>query len=282
MDLLQLRYFYDSARYMSISKTAEKYKVPPSSVSASIRRLEKELGVKLFDRTANRIVPNRAGARVQDSLGRIFEELDGMLREVSAAVDDGKEIRILVKAGRVWLTEQLIAYKSRYANTRFELVADAEEMDLDRYDIVVDEESDRYTGYWATGIFRRKSVLYAAADRDFIGRKLMMKDLAREPFVVMNRRGNQGRVLRAACQRAGFTPNIVAEVNDSACFRKIIASGIAIGLGEERAVQEAMVPLDVADFHHEQQICIYCRPENHNGNTARFLAFLMEQADREK
>ena len=43
MDILQLRYFYDSANYLSISKTAEKYGVPATSVSASIRRLEDEL-----------------------------------------------------------------------------------------------------------------------------------------------------------------------------------------------------------------------------------------------
>ncbi|MBR2720533.1 MAG: LysR family transcriptional regulator, partial [Lentisphaeria bacterium] len=40
LDILQLRYFYDSANYLSISKTAEKYGVPATSVSASIRRLE--------------------------------------------------------------------------------------------------------------------------------------------------------------------------------------------------------------------------------------------------
>ena len=48
MEMLQLRYFYDSARTESFSKTAKKYMVPVSSVSASIKRLEKELDTELF------------------------------------------------------------------------------------------------------------------------------------------------------------------------------------------------------------------------------------------
>jgi DNA-binding transcriptional LysR family regulator len=107
-----------------------------------------------------------------------------------------------------------------------------------------------------------------------------MKDLAKEPFAVMNRQGNQGKILQAACKRSGFTPNIVAEVNDSACFRKIIASGIAIGLGTDQSEYAGMTPLDVADFRHEQPVCVYYRPEDNYGSAARFISFLLEQADR--
>ena len=44
MELLQLRYFYESAKNENFAKTAEKYMVPASSISASVKRLEEELG----------------------------------------------------------------------------------------------------------------------------------------------------------------------------------------------------------------------------------------------
>ena len=47
MELLQLRYFYESAKHENFAKTAEKYMVPASSISASVKRLEDELGCKL-------------------------------------------------------------------------------------------------------------------------------------------------------------------------------------------------------------------------------------------
>ena len=114
MDLLQLRYFYDSANYLSISKTAEKYGVPSTSVSASIRRLEKELGCKLFERSPNRISLNEKGILMRDSLHRIFQEMDAMLEAVSGTADDSKEITILVKAIRTMITEQVIEFKKKY------------------------------------------------------------------------------------------------------------------------------------------------------------------------
>ena len=59
--MLQLRYFYESAKTESFAKTAEKYMVPASSVSASVKRLEQELETSLFDRTSNKIKLNDKG-----------------------------------------------------------------------------------------------------------------------------------------------------------------------------------------------------------------------------
>ncbi len=285
MDLLQLRYFYDSANYMSISKTAEKYNVPPTSVSASIRRLEEELGCRLFDRTPNRILLNEKGRLMRESLKRIFDEMDAMLRAVSRGVDDAKEIKILVKAIRTLMTEQMIQYKSRYAHTRFKLVADFDETDPTDYDLVVDTEGDRYAGYEAVPLGRQRICIYAAADSGLCGRKLCLTDLAKEPFVVMSQRGTHGRIFAAACEQAGFSPSIVAQVNDSACFRKIISSGVAIGVTGEFAGSvtnsSTLVPLDVTDFEQEQTICLYYKAEKLYGNTARFVSFLRENIHKE-
>lgn len=281
MDILQMRYFYDTANYMSISKTAEKYKVPPSSVSASIRRLEKELGVELFDRTANRITLNHKGKIVRDSLKRIFDEIDHMHQEVSCAADDTKEIKILVKAVRTWITERIIQYKNRYTNTRFELIADFDETDLSNYDIIIDVECDRYAGYEAVKLCKQRIFLYAAADSKFGSQRLFLKDFTKEPFVVMSRQGYQGKLLSAACKKEGFSPNVVAQVNDSGCFRKMVSSGIAIGVGGELAGNESMVALNVTDFRYEQTACMYYKKENNYGNTAKFISFLRENIKKE-
>ena len=68
MELLQLRYFYESAKNENFSKTASMFLVPTTSVSAAIKRLETELGCKLFDRTANRIRLNSNGQLLQQAL----------------------------------------------------------------------------------------------------------------------------------------------------------------------------------------------------------------------
>ncbi len=279
MDLLQLRYFYDTANRLSVSKTAEKYGVPATSVSASIRRLEEELGCKLFDRTPNRIFLNDRGIIMRDSLKQIFNEMDYMLDTISSSVDDPKEIKILVKAVRAMITDQVIQYKKKYTQTRFKLVADFDETAIDDYDIIIDIKSDRYTGYDSQELVNQQIFCYVPSDSSLCNHKFSLKELSQMSFVVMSQQGNYGKVFITACKNAGFSPNIVAQVNDSACFRKIISSGIAIGVTGQFATKVdgniTLVPLNITDFKYEQTICMYYKKDN-SGNTARFVSFLRE------
>ena len=43
MELLQLTYFCDAAETENFSRTAQRFTVPPSNISQSIKRLETEL-----------------------------------------------------------------------------------------------------------------------------------------------------------------------------------------------------------------------------------------------
>ena len=43
MNLRELEYFYETAQTQNISRTAEKFLVPASTVSTAIKKLEKEL-----------------------------------------------------------------------------------------------------------------------------------------------------------------------------------------------------------------------------------------------
>lgn len=283
MDILQLRYFFDSANYLSISKTAEKYDVPSTSVSASIRRLEAELGCKLFDRTPNRISLNDKGLIMQESLRKIFDEMDTMLESLSATTDDNKEIKILVKAIRSIITDLVIQYKEKYTHTRFKLVADFNETSTDDYDIIVDTKNDKYPGYDSLELVKQQVLCYVPSNSNLCDRRFSLKELSQMSFVLMSSKGNHGKAFISACQKAGFTPNIVAQVNDSGCFKKIILSGIAIGvtgqLSAESDANAPLSPLNISDFRHEQTICMYYKNDV-SGNAAKFVSFLKENAKK--
>ena len=61
MDLTQLAYFRTIAKTGSLTKAAEALSLSQPALSASLRRLEHELGVPLFDRAPNRITLNSYG-----------------------------------------------------------------------------------------------------------------------------------------------------------------------------------------------------------------------------
>ncbi|MCI8452987.1 MAG: LysR family transcriptional regulator [Lachnospiraceae bacterium] len=62
MELLQLRYFKAVAESGTLTQTANQLYISPSSLSATIARLEKELGAHLFDCKGNRLHLNSRGS----------------------------------------------------------------------------------------------------------------------------------------------------------------------------------------------------------------------------
>lgn len=280
MELLQLRYFFDSARYLSISKTAEKYMVPSTSVSVSIKRLEKELGCKLFDRLPNRIVLNENGKKMLEALTVVFGELDRVVGDISDIADDTREIRILVKALRTVITDKIVQYKYKHTNTRFKLIADFDEMNYDNYDVIIDTEGVKYGGWESFELCRQKILIYASPKSNLVGKKLRMEQLSGESFANLSLYGNQYQVLQNACHKAGFNPNLVAQVNDSACFMRIISSGVAIGAAGELynmvSNKESVVPLEVSDFKEYQTVSVYYKKDSAYGNVRKFIDFLRE------
>lgn len=84
MHLSQLEYFRAVAKEEHISRAAEKLHIAQPALSTTINRLEKELGVLLFERQGRNIVLNNAGKRLLDHAEYIssqFEELNKNLQE---------------------------------------------------------------------------------------------------------------------------------------------------------------------------------------------------------
>lgn len=83
MLLSQLNYFRVVARYEHISHAAEALLVAQPALSATISKIEKELGTSLFDRQGRNIELNDAGRRLLTHADFIFEQLDAMQRSLA-------------------------------------------------------------------------------------------------------------------------------------------------------------------------------------------------------
>ena len=276
MELLQLRYFFDSAKTESFAKTAEKYMVPASSVSASVKRLEKELGCRLFDRACNRIMLNENGKRLQQSLYIVFHELDSVVDSLSAVDMDTREIKMLVRAIRSRITDYIIEYKKKHPHVAFKIVFNLGEANYEDYDIIIDEKRDTYDEFEKFELCHLKFYIKAAKNSPLCKKTYSLKQLANQDFVSMGEQTNMHKILINACKRAGFSPNIVVETNDSKCYNKCLAQGIGIGLGRDPLFEEegSVQNLDVTDFDEGQTIYVYFKKQSAYGNVKHFLDFL--------
>lgn len=273
MELLQLRYFLESAKTGSFAKAAEKYMVPASSVSASIRRLEQELGQRLFSRTANRIALNQNGQRFLKTVSSVLSDLDQAVNDVVNPPDQ-QVIRMLVLSYRHPLTNLIIAYRKTHPGVAFELCIDYKTDDLSQYDIIVGTPDPKLEDYAWFDLCDCQVFLQVTDTHPLCDKTLTLAQLQEYPFVTMG--GNMHEIIISACKKAGFTPNIIATVNDTVCYKKIMLSGDVIGHCRNRgnAPGAGLSFLNVVDFNEHQKIRVYYKAASAVGSIKNFLEFL--------
>lgn len=278
MELLQLRYFYESAMTENFTRTAEKFQVPTTSVSASVKRLEKELGCSLFDRVSNRIILNENGKLMQQTLCSVFRDLESVTELLAVHNQDTREVKILVRGMRRQVTELITQYSGLHKNIHFKTVFDYGNTDFNTYHIIIDEEKPNYTAFERIELFHMRLRLKTRADNPLCGQALSLNQLCTQPFIVMDTSSNMNEILTKACTRAGFTPTICVVCNDIECYDKFIAAGMGIGIGRENTKADGQIEgiqdLDVVDFKEHYTVYAYYSPKEYYGNVKDFIDFL--------
>lgn len=276
MELLQLQYFLESAKSENFAKVAQRHLVPTSSVSGSVRRLEKELGCPLFERSGNRLALNRNGKRLANALQVAFEEIDSAVRDLRT-VEDNREIRMLVRTMRGTVTDYIIEHNRTKPHIRFQINFDNADQDFEKYDIIIDVRSDLYPEYERIELCRMRMRLVVSRDNPLYQKKLTMKQLASQQFITLGEQSHMHKILLDACKKAGFRPHISIRSNDMKYYEKLVDSGIAIGVEREnpRNMQlRSIAYLDVSDFVEETVVYAYYKREIAYGNVEQFLQFL--------
>ena len=262
MELLQLRYFLDSAENENFSKTAEKYMVPASSVSIAIKKLENELGCPLFDRLSNKI-------RLNDN-GRLFHKsIKAALNEIDTAVEaliefpraKSEDVFILIRSERRIIGERLLKFKERYPNVILHLSHDFNTKDFEKYDIIIDEQSDSYKGFERTPLLIEQLYFVANKANPISNKKLTLSELCDQPFISMCEGSSLKRLTLEYCQKAGFNPNIVIESDDPFYIRNYLELNLGIALIPELSwkgqLSDDITFLNVIDFKQTRVTYVY-------------------------
>lgn len=114
MELQQLKYFKTVAEVGKISAAAEILFLSPPALSTSISRLEKELGVTLFNRTGNRILLNRQGTIFLRHVNQVFEELNIAKEELhQSLLQESRNISVATVSSTQWI-DLISAFSQAY------------------------------------------------------------------------------------------------------------------------------------------------------------------------
>lgn len=223
MTLLQLQYFETLARVLHYTRAAEELHIAQPSLSYSISELEKELGVKLFDKQNRKIFLTEYGERfvpyVQKSL-MIMEEGTNVLKQMSGSAPLIVRLGYFhsISASLVPSIVENVYKQPENKDVRFQFTEDTSfdvfnQLKSGKLDLVLCAHRDE----WADSITIMKQPLYLAVplDHPLASRSYVkLEDFAREPMIMLDKASSLRTQLEGVLTQRGIIPNVVFEVRE--------------------------------------------------------------------
>lgn len=241
MDIKQLYYFLTLSRQEHMSGTADLLGISQPALSKSIASLERELGVRLFDRRSNSIQLNDCGKEfavfAQDALERLES---GISRLHQTQYDTHGQIRIACRAFADCLTGCLLAYTALNPKIRIQLRqnADRGEKPAEQADFILAPQSDallldsRQYAWIPLALFTEQHfILISPRYRSYPpeATELSLEELKDDLFVEMSDPAIFYRdITHRLSLAAGFTPKIFCNTESFEMKMNFVDAGRAI------------------------------------------------------
>lgn len=229
MEILQFRYFLTAAKYQNLTKAAEELHIAQPALSQSIKRLEGELGVELFDRSNHRIALNEHGKLFLKRIRPILASIDSLKEELKESQYLTEHlIRLNLVAASSFVTNCIIEYKALRPDVNFILSQKSAEDSL--VDINVscgiggppDPDSN-------TVILEEEFFMAVPSSSRFASKPyIRLSEAANEGFISLDKTRLIRTFCDSFCQRAGFTPHIIFESDNPESVKNLTGAGLGI------------------------------------------------------
>jgi DNA-binding transcriptional LysR family regulator len=217
MELRQLRYFVTVAEELHFGRAAEREHIVQSALSQQVQRLERELGVRLLERSTHRVSLTAAGTVFLIEARQILAHVDRAAGVARSAVGAVATLRVgIIDSSYDSMPQILHEVQARYPGL---VIHQVEASVPGQYQQLIDGRLDVGVGRAAQAppqvaslLFRQDplGVLVSAGHR-FAGLEgVPVADLAEEPLLLAEevRAPEFNQFTVEMCRSAGFTPTV--------------------------------------------------------------------------
>ena len=272
MELRHLRYFVAVAEERHITRAAARLGMQQPPLSVQIKALEAELGTTLFTRHARGVELTVGGHALLDPARSILASVD-RVREHVVRSAEGMDGSVCVGfttsvAAHRFSSDVIRAYRRAYPRVALDLRESnaAELTDLtargEMHVALLRLPVAKPPEFVFESLLEEEVLLVLPRDHALLKAKrrraeprISLRQLGNEPFILVRRPGAPGMYadLLRACDEAGFTPQIAAEVDHMLTNINLVAAGIGV----------SVVPASMRGFRMDS--VVYCRLDDAGG-----------------
>lgn len=253
MELRQLQYALQIAAEKNFSRAAEKLHIAQPSLSQQLSKLEKELGVLLFQRNTNSVELTHAGAAFMEKARVILDMVSQLTKEMED-ISDMKKGKLIVGSlpitGSHVLPRVLPLFHSRYPGIEIQLMEDttqvlehltaAGQTDISLLTLPVLDANLAWDDLLEEEIILAVPPRHPLASREeAAAAPVSIRDLRQEPLIILKRGQGFRQIALELCREQGFEPRIVFESSNIETVQALVAAGMGL----------AFVPYMIAKGH---------------------------------
>ncbi|NHN34182.1 LysR family transcriptional regulator [Paenibacillus agricola] len=239
MELTQLVYFLAVARHQHLTRASEDLAVTQPALSHAISKLEKELGVPLFERVGRNVKVNRYGEIFARRIERVMQELEAGKHEIAETADPETGIISLsyLNILGVDLIPNLVReYQRLKPKVRFELIQgnldDIHSQLVNGYSdlTITSKESGIEDCEWMTMKKVPLFIVVPAAHRYANRPSLSLLKLNDEPFIGIKNNCGLKATLQSRFQHTGFSLTSTYDAEDLITVAGFISAGLGVSV----------------------------------------------------
>ncbi len=290
MEIHQLRYFCAVARTGGFTRAAQQEHLAQPSLSQQIRKLEDELGTRLFDRLGKSVRLTSFGEAFLPRALAILRQVADAKQEIEemAGVERGKlVVGSIPTVAPYFLPECLATFGRKFPQIRISVV---EELTSELLEHVHDGTIDlaflvlpvQGRHFICQDLLREKLYLVVPRNHRIASQtKARLEQIEGDPFLLLK----DGHCFRqntlSACGRARLEPNVVFESGQFATILAMVAAGAGVSVVPEMAAQPRkgcrFIPIDDEDAFRRVGI-VQLKQHFRSRAQAAFVTHLLERS----
>lgn len=241
MELRQLQYALRIAEEHNFSRAAEKLHIAQPSLSQQLSKLEKEIGVLLFQRTTNSVELTYAGSIFVQKAQQIIDMVEQLKREMED-ISEMKRGRLVIGSmpmtGSTILPFVLPSFQTAYPNIELVLIEETSanleiltsqgQTDLSLLMLPLKEDTLVYDPLLEEKIVLAVPPGHPLASLYSRNKEVPVSSLKNESFIALKKGQGFRKLTEELCEQAGFTPQIVFESSNMETIQSLVAAGMGV------------------------------------------------------